>query len=189
MTREFAAVEVRLRARVEEVEALARKLYPSYAYRSRPSVSFKYKGLAAGTAHYTTNAIMLNAGQAVQSDAIERLTVPHEVAHLVARCLFPRASAHGREWRSVCLALGGDGKRCYSAEERGVTVIKGRQTSQYLYHTTVGTEVWVGPVHHARLQKNGDVGLFSGREGYSLRTGTGHRIIKTGYRHRSRSKA
>lgn len=189
MSREFAAVESRLRARVEEVEALARKLYPAYASRPRARVTFKYKGIAAGTAHYATSTIMLNAGQAIQSDAIERLTVPHEVAHLVTDCLFPRASAHGREWRMICLALGGDARRCYSAAERGVTIVKGRQTKQYLYQTTAGTESWVGPVHHARLQKKGDVSLFSGRIGYYLNTSSGHRIIKTGYQHRSRLKA
>lgn len=189
MTTAFAAVESDLRQRVAEVEAKARAMYPAYASRPRVGVIFKYRGQAAGHADYRGNVIMLNSGQAVQSDAIGRLTVPHEVAHLVCRHLYPMARSHGREWRSICLALGGDGKRCYNAAERGVTVIKGRQTLQYLYHSTVGTEVWVGPVHHARLQKHGDVSLFSEREGYSLRTGTGHRVIKTGYQHRSRDKA
>lgn len=175
--------------KVAEVEALARRLYPSYASRPVTRITFKMKGRAAGTASFRDHTVMLNLGQAVQSDAIARLTVPHEIAHLVTRCLYPAASAHGREWRTICRALGGDGQRCYNAEERGVTVVKGRQTMQYLYHTTIASEVWVGPVHHARLQKNGRDCPISGRPGYSLRTGTGHQIIRSGFQYKSRPKA
>jgi predicted SprT family Zn-dependent metalloprotease len=175
--------------KVAEVETLARRMYPAYASRPKTSITFKMKGRAAGTANYRDQTVMLNLGQAVQSDAIARLTVPHEIAHLATRHLYPAASAHGREWRTICRALGGDGQRCYNAEERGVTVVKGRQTMQYLYHTTIATDVWVGPVHHARLQKNGHDNPMTGRPGYHLRTATGHQIVRSGFQYKSRAKA
>lgn len=184
------SIEASLRVRVEEVEALAREVYPAYASRPRPSVTFKYQGAAAGSANYRDNVIMLNAGQAIQSDAIARLTVPHEVAHLVCRHLYPKAKAHGPEWRMICRSLGGDGKRCYNAAERGVTVVKAKRTIRhYLYHTTVGTECWVGPIHHARLQKHGDTSVFSGKPAYYLNTATGHKVLKNGFQHKTRIKA
>jgi len=41
-------------------------------------------------------------------------TVPHEVAHVVARALFgPLISPHGMEWKSVMHFFGAEGRRCH----------------------------------------------------------------------------
>lgn len=174
-------VEERLRQRVREVYALACRLYPKFQDKPVPSVGFRYKGKSVGTAFYAANSVTLNVGQAVQSDAIERLTVPHEIAHLVAAHVYGE-KGHGRYWRMVCIALGGDGKRCYNATERGVTVIPGRTVSQYLYRDSAGNEVWVGPVHHSRLQSRGET------HNYRLRTAKGTRVTHHDYLGKSRVK-
>jgi SprT protein len=47
-------------------------------------------------------------------DAFIAQTVPHEVAHLVARCVFGRAiRPHGREWRKVMDFFGVEARRCH----------------------------------------------------------------------------
>jgi predicted SprT family Zn-dependent metalloprotease len=175
----YAEVEARLRARVTEVDNQARKLFPGYASAPIPSVDFRYVGSAAGTANYTHWRVTLNAGQAIQTDAIERLTVPHEIAHLVDKYVYKK-SGHGRYWKMICRMLGGDAKRCYNAGERGVTVIRGRSRTEYLYKMSCGRETWIGPVHHNRLQKKGAAG-------YKLRNSkTGSTIHHTGYLNQSR---
>lgn len=173
--------EARIRARVAEVEALARKLYPEYAAFPVPMIEFYYKGGAAGQCDYKNNRYRFNIGQAVQSDAIERLTVPHEVAHMVAYRVY-RISGHKRTWKIICIALGGDGKRCYNAEERGVTVIPARKrvnVREYKYITDEGYIVWLGATRHNRLQRLGDqLHPINGRPMYALRLKIGGAIEK-----------
>jgi predicted SprT family Zn-dependent metalloprotease len=45
-----------------------------------------------------------------------RNTVLHELAHVIAG---PEVRAHGREWRAIFLALGGDGRRTHSLRAAG----------------------------------------------------------------------
>ncbi len=148
---DYSTVQAKLKARVMEVDSMARKLFPAYATCRLPTVSFSYTGTAAGIAQYGPWNIILNAGQAIQSDAIERLTVPHEVAHLVEKWVYKK-SGHSKQWKMICRALGGDGKRCYNADERGVTIIRGRTSVEYLYKASCGAERWLGPVYHKKLQ-------------------------------------
>lgn len=169
----------RIVVRVNEVEALARSLYPTYAAFGRPSVGFFRAGLRAGTCNFAKNRYQFNLSQAVQNDSIERLTVPHEIAHMVAKRVYG-ASGHGHVWRSICIALGGDGQRCYSAKARGVTVQRARRKVEYLYSDSRGVDQWVGPVHHKRLQQRG--GELHESNCYRLVTPSGSRIAKTGFK-------
>ncbi len=88
----------------------------------------------------------------------------------------------------ICLALGGDGKRCNDHEDVKA-VPKARRTVEHLYHTTTGREMWIGPVHHNRLQARGAIIEGTSRRGYSLNTRTGGKIYKEGYQGQSRMKA
>lgn len=174
----------RVVARVNEVEELARRLYPQYAIFGRPTIGFIQKGKRAGACSYKENRYTFNLGQALQNDSIERLTVPHEVAHMVAGRVYGERG-HGPRWVTICLALGGDGKRCYDAEERGITVQRARRKNEYLYLDSKGGERWIGPVHHSRLQKRG--GDATETRAYRLVTGCGARIHKTGFLNKKRT--
>lgn len=52
--------------------------------------------------------------------AERRETVIHELAHVVTWSLFPRASAHGNEWRWVMALSGGIGARTHSVDRSGL---------------------------------------------------------------------
>lgn len=50
-----------------------------------------------------------------QPEAFIQQTIPHEVAHVVTRLLYPKARPHGPEWRSVMAYLGiTEPQRCHS---------------------------------------------------------------------------
>ena len=76
-------------------------------------------------------------------------TVPHEVAHSVCQA-FPRfGRRHDAGWRRVCLALGGNGSRCYTAEDAPEAVAAQRP---FNYITTTGAQVAVSPTIHRKIQ-------------------------------------
>lgn len=48
----------------------------------------------------------------MDADKFVRLIVPHEVAHLFQHRLFPKDyHFHSKNWKMLCLEMGGDGKR------------------------------------------------------------------------------
>lgn len=81
-----------------------------------PTVAFDLRGKTAGQAFIQKNALRFNAILLVENeDAFLSDTVPHEVAHLIARQLFGlRISAHGAEWKDVMRRFGCEPRRCHS---------------------------------------------------------------------------
>jgi len=166
-------------AKVREVEALARIMFPSYASAPPLRIGFFMKGRTAGWAKYGTWTVEFNEHQMGESLAIRDLTVPHEVAHMVAH-FTGLGKGHNAGWKRICRILGGDGQRCYNAAERGVTIIKGRRVTEYHYHNG-SQELWLGPVHHKRLQT---------RLGFHVRSNsTGNRFNREHFTGKSRIKA
>lgn len=51
-------------------------------------------------------------------------TIRHEVAHAICG----KEAGHGPVWRKVCIALGGDGRRCYTPEWAGGTIVQPSRT-------------------------------------------------------------
>ncbi|WP_275097116.1 SprT-like domain-containing protein [Sedimenticola hydrogenitrophicus] len=107
-----------------EVEALTQQLLTSAGayFRQDPGqvvVKFDLTGKAAGMAlfpHRATPVIRYNALLLVENraDFLKR-TVPHEVAHIVARRLFGhRIKPHGAEWRRVMRLFGAEASRCHN---------------------------------------------------------------------------
>lgn len=137
-------------AKVKAVDEMARLVFPSYANAPALRVEFFTKGRAAGWAKYGTWTVSFNEHQMAETTAIRDLTVPHEVAHMV--CHYTGlGKGHNAGWKRVCRILGGDGQRCYNAAERGVTIKRGRTVTEYKYNNG-SQEIWVGPVHHKRIQ-------------------------------------
>ncbi|MCU7843062.1 MAG: SprT-like domain-containing protein [Candidatus Thiodiazotropha sp. (ex Monitilora ramsayi)] len=86
---------------------------------ARPKVHFDLKGKAAGMVIFKPGhpaTIRYNLEILRENDqAFMRETVPHEVAHLVARQLYgSRIKPHGKEWRSIMQAFGAMAKRCHN---------------------------------------------------------------------------
>ena len=79
-------------------------------------------------------------------------TVPHEVAHTVCQAFPKFGRQHNDGWKRVCVALGGNGSRCYSAEDAPEAVAKARP---FAYTTSTGHIVAVSPIIHKKIQTMG----------------------------------
>lgn len=77
-------------------------------------------------------------------------TVPHEVAHTVCQAFPKFGRNHDAGWKRVCIALGGNGRRCYDEADAPEAVAAMRP---YVYITTKGHEVRVSKVMHTKIQK------------------------------------
>lgn len=165
--------------------ALARTKYPSYTKES-PAVDFDLKGRSVlGMARISKNVVSYNLAY-IMLDPVKFLsTVAHEVAHIVGYAT-GLGKGHSIGWKMIDRALGGNGQRCSNSgrdEDGKHLVAKARRTSQFLYMDSRGTEQWVGPVHHKRLQTRGTLG-------YRLTIkATGARLTHDGFQHKSRMAA
>lgn len=119
-------------------------------------------GQAAGIAGIKNGVWYLRFNVAVlenhPSDMIQN-TVPHEIAHLIVYSLKRQGrshdAGHGRDFKRVCLALGGNALRCHSLD-----VEKARVHTKYEYKTDSGRTVKVGSAVHKKIQ-SGSVRLMS----------------------------
>ena len=77
-------------------------------------------------------------------------TVPHEVAHTVCQAFPKFGRNHDAGWKRVCIALGGNGSRCYGENDAPEAVAAQRP---YVYITTTGHEVRVTKIVHSKIQR------------------------------------
>ena len=80
-----------------------------------PNVSFKLKGRTAGKACISRNEVRYNAVLLEENgETFISRTIPHEVAHFVARAKYGNIKSHGYEWQRVMRDFGLDPSRCHS---------------------------------------------------------------------------
>lgn len=138
---------IQVKNRVHELCERAEKIFNI----TMPEVAVKFdlKGAPAGRArrHLGRYEVSFNA-HLMSSDGWDHVfnnTVPHEVAHIV--CFVTGwDSGHGRNWRTVCRALGGNAERCHREQ---VVYARGRT---FVYTTTTGHKVSVSETIHKRIQ-------------------------------------
>lgn len=134
-------------------------------------VRFDLKGRAAGIAGYRGRNFFLRfnvnhmALGGLTWDHLLNDTVPHEVAHTVCQAFPNFGRNHDAGWKRVCVALGGNGRRCYSEDDAPEAVAAQRP---YVYVTTQGHEVRVTKVMHAKIQR-GSSYTFKGGKGQLTR--------------------
>jgi predicted SprT family Zn-dependent metalloprotease len=75
------------------------------------------------------------------------LTISHEVAHIV--CFYHyKNSRHNKQWKRVCISLGGDGKtRC------SLNLTPKRIHLYFQYLLDNGKITWISRTRHRRIQK------------------------------------
>jgi predicted SprT family Zn-dependent metalloprotease len=144
-------------AKVKEVLALARELYPDFRYQRDPVVTFDVRGRSCGGYGSSTRLRFNLDWYAANPEEYLAKTVPHEVAHCVCDAT-GSGTGHKIRWKKMDIALGGSnggmGKRCASLHEvKGV--VKARRTVEHRYISDQGNEKWVGTVQHNRLQHTG----------------------------------
>lgn len=153
------SIEVTIADLFREYDAKARAMYPAYAARPVPRLTFYVKGRTAGLAKHGQWEVAINKHVAAQSLDALRNTVSHEIAHMVDFALRMR-SGHDRIWKAIHRSLGGDGARCVQAA--GLTPLRGRVKNEYLYRNSAGAECWVGPKHHAAMMRGTSAGVKNG---------------------------
>lgn len=92
-----------------------------HTHLSYPDVRFALNGMTGGTANAQKNLIKLNPTLLRENgDDYIIGTVGHEVAHLVARNLWPSCDPHGDEWKSVMYAFQLPATRCHQYDVSNV---------------------------------------------------------------------
>lgn len=117
---------------------------------SMPSVRFDLKGKAAGGAYPDHNVIRFNAVLlAENTQHFLMQTVPHEVAHLVARAVYGRGiRPHGKEWQSVMTQVFGcPPDRCHQYNCRNSVT---RTVTYYAYTCQCGQDYRLSAIRHRR---------------------------------------
>lgn len=129
-------------------------------------VRFDLKGRSAGVAGFVGKKFYLRFNvhhMSLGGQTWEHLlnnTVPHEVAHTVCQAFPKFGRNHDRGWQRVCLALGGNGKRCYGEDDAPEAVAAQRP---WVYITTAGHQVRVTKVIHSKIQKGYTYSIRGGK--------------------------
>jgi SprT protein len=137
---------------------LAIKKWPGLT-KCMPEVLFDLKGIRAGTANaikwqIRINPVLLNENT---EDMISQ-TIGHEVAHLVAFCLWPpvrgrhneHSRPHGIYWQSVMMEFGLEPKRTHAFD---VANSRCYTKKTYEYSCACREKIILGSVRHNRINK------------------------------------
>lgn len=145
-----------IKDRVEDVvRATMRRAEIELGYKPLrfPNIEYTLRGTTAGTAHSGKWEININPVLLIENieDMLDQ-TIPHEVAHLIADRVYGHTiKPHGKEWKSVMVALGKRPDRCHSYDVANARV---RQKSRYRYTCKCDQGVHCGPTVHNRVQNN-----------------------------------
>lgn len=113
-----------------------------------PNIVVKDIGTKGGTASYLTQTLTFS--ETLYKENVEHFlasTVPHEVAHLITRAMYPRCTPHGWEWKSVMRALGVEPNRCHSYNVASVA-----RGVRYVYSCNCDKEFLIGRAVHQKIQ-------------------------------------
>lgn len=118
-----------------------------------PTVTYDLKGTTAGMAVFDrltkTGNIRIN-NALLYTDHYEDMiqdTVPHEVAHIVARQVYGNIKPHGKEWQYVMALLGLSATRCHDYD-----VTHSRTHIKFTYTCRCGPIHKVGSALHTKMQ-------------------------------------
>lgn len=110
---------------------------------------WKPNGVGGRTYYLRFNVTHMSLGGATWEHLLND-TVPHEVAHTVCQAFPQYGKNHNSGWKSVCVAIGGNGKRCYSKEDAPEAIAHQRP---FTYTTSLGQTVSVSVRIHNKIQR------------------------------------
>lgn len=115
----------------------------------RPYLRFDLRGTRGGVACHSINTIRINP--VLLAENVEQMienTIPHEIAHFITHALFPYATSHGWQWRSVMARLGvKEITRCHSMDVSNAQV---RHVKKITYYCACG-EHSLSLIRHKRI--------------------------------------
>lgn len=117
----------KIEAKIEETLMKAQSIY--HTTFQNPAIDYSLRGACAGqfvgdAIFVSTLRFNLELCKANENDFISQ-TVPHEVAHYISRKRYGyEGRGHGREWKTVMMALGLTPKRCHDYD---VSIVSNRK--------------------------------------------------------------
>ena len=144
---DFAARKQAIINKVNEVIALGNKVLG--VTLPKVDIRFDLKGRAAGMAGGTRSFMQAGATNLYVRFNVDHMrlggqswehllndTVPHELGHSYCQAFPQLGRNHDAGWKRVCVALGGNGSRCYKQEEAPEAVAKAKPYAlHYIYWT------------------------------------------------------
>ncbi len=145
---EVTEVKKAVRRKVNETLDIAERVYRRKF--KAPTIVYALKGSIAGTATYSNWTVNLNAFFLLNEfEEMIRTTIPHEIAHLIARAVYGNIRSHGWEWKSVMRSFGLNAKRCHNYESRD---IRTKKTRRFHYTCFCSRPCKVGLNVHKKVQ-------------------------------------
>jgi SprT protein len=97
----------KIEAHIEKYRRIAVSKNLMSANETLPKPSYKLRGRVAG--YGSSNYLAFNLVIATMNDINHFCedTVPHEIAHVIQRRLYPYSKSHGPEWKRICVELTG----------------------------------------------------------------------------------
>jgi SprT protein len=144
-----AEVKARVEAKLKECITIAEEHFGrTFKY---PNVVYKKRGTTAGTAYYAGYELDFNSVLLMENEeAFLQRTVPHEMAHLITDQVYPSATTHGKEWKSVMVLLGAEPSRCHSYD----TSNSAHKQQRHIYQCVACDKQYrLSTTRHNRLKK------------------------------------
>lgn len=120
------------------------------AFKIQPkelTIEFGLRGATAGLAYPEENKIKYHLGIAMENqDEFVSMTVPHEVAHLIANAYFRKNCGHNTQWQYVMRKFGLTPSRCHSYD---VTRVSNKNIK---YTCQCGLTFQIGKNLHGKIQ-------------------------------------
>lgn len=153
-----AAVKTQVETKVNACVATVEKHY-GISFK-KPKISYNVRGTTGGYAKYASWEVDFNPVLLSENlDTYLTDVIPHEVAHLAAKLIYPhtlvrgfgkKRSPHGREWASIMVVLGADPKRTHSMD---VSNAKVRTMKKYEYKCSGCGHIYhLGAKRHNQLK-------------------------------------
>lgn len=149
-----AVISQMVEAKVAKAMHLLQAFLPEHSLR-RPTVTYDLRGHHAGYARSSNNNIRLNLDLLLNEttrDEILNETIPHEVAHIVQRQIWPNSKSHGKEWKRLMWYLGLEPTRCHTMQTKAAR--KRTPQARYAYYCSCPNRThFISQTRHNRIQR------------------------------------
>lgn len=122
---------------------------------NRPTVRFDLRGTVGGKANYFGgNYLRFNLDLAIRNpEEYKNVTVPHEIAHLIADSIQGKRCIHGPYWKYIMRHVFGlEPLRCHNMD---TSEVKARRTISFNYGCNCGKTFEIGKNRHWKIQTLG----------------------------------
>ena len=147
------SLEILIKNEVKKVIEKCNNLFPEYKIEySEIKFKFNLRGVVAGKANYKSRLLAFNLILA-EENLINFFndTIPHEIAHLYQRKIYPYSKPHGYEWKRIMLKMGYNPTRCHNYDTQ--TIKQNRKPKiKYIYSCKCNKKFELSELLHSRIK-------------------------------------